>query len=243
MEATSSSSPEDKIKLRDVFKSQTLKPMMISLSLLMFQQLTGIEAVLMYTVTIFEEAGSTWDPNICTILVGSLQVIATFISAALVDKAGRRKLLILSEIGSTISMLTLGVFFYLKELDPSLATRMGWIPLLSLGSFIVFFSIGIGPVPFLMIAELNTSKMIGVASAAATSVNWTFAYLVTLMFMLLEDKYGMHVCFAIFTVCSFVGVIFSWVCVPETKGKSMEEIQRYFLKSTDKDKPDPGLSA
>jgi MFS family permease len=160
-------------------------------------------------------------------------VIATFCSAVLVDKAGRRKLLILSEIGSTISMLTLTVFFYFKELDPTLATRMGWIPLLSLGSFIVFFSIGIGPVPFLMLAELNSSKMIGVASAAATTVNWTFAYLVTLIFMLLEAEYGMHVCFAIFTVSSLVGVIFACVCVPETKGKSMEDIQKYFLKSAE----------
>lgn len=70
--------------------------------LLLFQQLSGIEAVLMYTVHIFREAGSNWDPNYCAIIVGALQVVATFSEVVIVDRAGRRKLLLLSELGACV---------------------------------------------------------------------------------------------------------------------------------------------
>jgi len=234
MQANSDQCKEEKKSYKDVFKMRTIKPLLISLLLLLFQQMTGIEAILVYTVYIFQEGGgcsSIPDPNQSTIIVGSLQVIATCFSAFLVDKSGRRVLLIISEIGTAFAMMVLAVFFYFKDQDPTLKERLDWIPLVSMSVFIIFFAIGLGPVPFLMVAELNSPAVIGIASAAATTFNWSFAYLVTAFFINIELKIGIHWCFAVFSGCSILGAIVIYIIVPETKGISMEEIQNYFRKS------------
>lgn len=196
--------------------------------------MTGVEAILVYTVDIFEYSGSIVDPHTSVIIVGCLQVTATLFSALIVDKAGRRKLLIISSLGSALSMAVLGGWFY-KIGEPggcttSLPSEMpyAWVPLLTLGCFIVSFSLGLGPIPFIMITELNNAKMIGIASAISTTFNWTFAFLVTEYFLLFARSVGFHFLFWSFAVCSVVGALFIAVFVPETKGKSIDEIQKYF---------------
>jgi hypothetical protein len=205
--------------------------MVICILLLFFQQATGIEAILVYTVFVFDQAGSKLNSNFCSIIIGFLQVFATLVSACLVDKAGRRILLMVSEFGAALTMLSLAAFFYLKIENPRIAEELNWMPLVSLGLFIISFSIGAGPVPFLMVAELNSAAVIGVASAILTTLNWTFASLITVFFMDIEIQIGLHWCFAMFSACSFLGIGFVYVFVPETKGKSMEEIQNYFRRS------------
>lgn len=218
---------------RDFFKLPILRPLFISLLLLFFQQMTGVEAVLVYTVDIFEYSGSIVDPHTSVIIVGCLQVTATLFSALIVDKAGRRKLLIISSLGSALSMGVLGGWFYkIGEREGCSITnpeiQYAWVPLLTLGCFIVSFSLGLGPIPFIMITELNNAKMIGIASAISTTFNWTFAFLVTEYFLLLARSVGFHFLFWSFAVFSVVGALFIAVFVPETKGKSIDEIQKYF---------------
>lgn len=95
-----------------------------------------------YTVDIFEDAGSTLDPKIATIIVGLIQVVASIVAAVLMDRAGRRVLLLLSGALMTISLCVLGGFFYMKEEDPTVKESLGWLPLLCLMAFIVAFSLG-----------------------------------------------------------------------------------------------------
>lgn len=99
----------------DLLKRQNLKPLLISLGLMFFQQLSGINAVIFYTVSIFKDAGSTIDENLCTIIVGVVNFIAVFIATVLIDRLGRKILLYISDVAMIITLATLGGFFYYKN--------------------------------------------------------------------------------------------------------------------------------
>ncbi|OXA51092.1 Facilitated trehalose transporter Tret1 [Folsomia candida] len=203
----------------------------ICLWLLFFQQMTGIEVILIFTVYIFQSARVRMDPNICTIIVGFVQIVATFMSALLVDKAGRRLLLIVSQLGVSVAMMALLIFFHYQPDDESSNNySLDWVPLTSVCIFMTFFSIGAGPIPFLMLTELNSPAVIGLASSVATTLTWTFAYLVTTFFMTIQSCIGIKWCFGLFCGMSLLGAGFVFVWVPETRAKSMEEIQNYFRK-------------
>lgn len=129
----------------DLLKRSNLKPLAISLGLMFFQQLSGINAVIFYTVSIFKDAGSTIDENLCTIIVGVVNFMATFIATILIDRLGRKKLLYISDVAMIITLMTLGTFFYYKNTGADIS-NIGWLPL---GAFVIFvlgFSLGFGPI-------------------------------------------------------------------------------------------------
>ena len=118
----------------------------ISFALMLFQQFSGINAVIFYAQTIFNAAGSTLDPAICTIIVGVVQVVMTVTSAALIEKAGRRILLLQSCVVMGLCLVMLGVYFQLKENGTDVA-NISILPLGSVVLFIISFSLGLGPIP------------------------------------------------------------------------------------------------
>ncbi|XP_037813161.1 facilitated trehalose transporter Tret1 isoform X2 [Lucilia sericata] len=203
----------------------TIKALCISLGLMFFQQLSGINAVIFYSTDIFRDAETGIDENLSTIVVGIMQVIATFISVMVVDKLGRRILLLASSSVMAISTIAMGVYFYMKENDRDSVANLGWLPVSSLCVFIIMFSIGFGPVPWLMMGELFASDIKGVAGSIAGTSNWVLAFIVTKTFVNLKDALGSGETFWLFAGITVVGGIFVFVFVPETKGKSLNEIQ------------------
>ena len=153
-----------------------------------------------------------------------MQFIATFVSVMVVDKLGRRLLLLVSAIVMAISTIAMGVYFYLKDSDVNVS-NLGWLPVCSLCVFIVMFSIGFGPVPWLMMGELFSSDIKGVAGSIAGTSNWVLAFIVTKTFVNLRTAMGSGETFWLFSGITLVGVVFVYVFVPETKGKSLNEIQ------------------
>nr|CAD7588282.1 unnamed protein product [Timema genevievae] len=172
-----------------------------------------------------QEAGSDIKPAIATIIVGVIQVIATFISSLCIDKLGRRILLIASDAVMTICSTVLGVFFYLKH-NGNDVSNIGWLPLVSVCLFIVMFSFGYGPIPWLMVGELFPNQIKGTASSIACLLNWFLSFLVTKFFSDMVTAFGIYTTFWIFSAISCLGTIFVFFIVPETKGKSLEEIQK-----------------
>lgn len=172
-----------------------------------------------------QDANTGIDENLSTIVVGIMQVIATFISVMVVDKLGRRLLLLASSSVMAISTIAMGVYFYLKDADAESVTTLGWLPVSSLCVFIIMFSIGFGPVPWLMMGELFASDIKGVAGSIAGTTNWVLAFIVTKTFVNLKDALGSGQTFWLFAGITVVGFIFVFVFVPETKGKSLNEIQ------------------
>lgn len=199
--------------------------MLISFGLMFFQQLSGINAVIFYMTTIFLDAKIKLAPEYATIIVGAVQVIASFVATLTLDKLGRRMLLLVSDSLMALCTLALGIYSGIRAYDSDAVEGLGWLSLLSLCIFIIAFSLGFGPVPWLMVGELFSSDIKGVAGSFAGTLNWALAFIVTISYLPLSSAIGTSACFLIFTGLSVIGTLFSYFVVPETKGKSLKEIQ------------------
>ncbi|CAH0721282.1 unnamed protein product, partial [Brenthis ino] len=202
----------------------SLMALICSLGLMFFQQFSGINAVIFYTNNIFQSAGSDIPPAIATIIVGVVQTIATYISSLLIEKAGRRILLLQSCIIMGICLIVLGTYFKLQESGVNVAS-VGWLPLLCLVLFIVSFSLGFGPIPWMMMAELFPVEFRGTASGITVITNWCLVFVVTLCFPLMKDAIGIYSCFWFFSGFMIICVFFVFFLIPETKGKTVSQIQ------------------
>jgi SP family facilitated glucose transporter-like MFS transporter 8 len=226
LEKDISESTRNKASIRDLVSSRaTRKAMIISLGLMIIQQLSGINAVIFYSVKIFCAAESTLDPKVSAIIVAIVQVLVTYASSAMVDRAGRRILLLLSAGIMAICLAILGLYFSLKNRGDGVS-GIGWLPLICVAVFIVMFSLGFGPLPWMMMGELFAPSVKGVASSIAVCTNWTLVFIVTFTFGKLIDWLGEHWTFWLFAVICCIGTAFVFFVVPETKGKTLTEIQR-----------------
>lgn len=209
----------------EVFKPMYMRPLLISMGLMFFQQMSGINAVIFYTVNIFKDAGSTIDENNATIVVGVVNLLSTLIATALIDRLGRKILLYASSTAMIITLATLGTFFYYKHLKYDVS-QLGWLPLLSFVIYVIGFSIGFGSIPWLMMGEILPAKIRGSAASLATAFNWTCTFIVTKTYLDLTAWLGTHGAFWLFGVVGVFGLFFVIFFVPETQGKSLEDIER-----------------
>lgn len=198
---------------------------LISLGLMLFQQLSGINAVIFYATTIFQKSGSSIDENLSSIIIGVVNFVSTFIATVLIDRLGRKILLYISSV-SMICMLTiLGVYYYFKDTQADVSAY-GWLPLACLVIYVLGFSIGFGPIPWLMLGEILPSKVRGTAASLATGFNWTCTFIVTKTFHNIIDAIKMYGAMWLFAVICVIGLLFVIFFVPETRGKTLEEIEK-----------------
>lgn len=175
---------------------------------------------------IFQAANTNIEPDIQTIIVGSVLLVSTILGTLLVDRLGRKILLVLSSFFMTIMLVSLGVYFYLLDAESDAVDSLAWLPLMSLCIFLIFFSIGYGPIPWLMLSEIYSKDYNAIASPISGSFNWLLAFAITSTFGYISDAIGIGPTFFIFAFLSFIGIIFTLVFVIETKAKSMAEIQK-----------------
>ncbi|XP_026325068.1 facilitated trehalose transporter Tret1 isoform X2 [Hyposmocoma kahamanoa] len=214
--------------VKSITKKTAMKAILICYALMVLQQLSGINAVLFNTTAIFESAGATIPSEIATIVIGVIQVIATFISSMIVDKLGRRILLLFSALVMCLCTTALGVFFFLRDkhgIDSEILEPISWLPLLSLSLFIIAFSFGFGPIPWMMAGELCLIDIKAFVASTAGTLNWLLSFTVTSTFNSLNDAIGSGQVFWIFAGIMLLGFVFIFLIVPETKGKSVDEIQ------------------
>lgn len=204
--------------------SPTAKAVRIIFGLMIFQQLTGIDAVIYYTVDIFNKAGTSLSSSVCAIIVGILQFISTYIPSLIVDRTGRRILLIVSELGMAVSLLVLSLHFTMQNNHVDLSWA-GWIPLIAVNTFIIAFSIGFGPLPWLIMAELLSTEAKVWVSSLAVCLNWSLTFAVTKLFPIVNRDLGPAMTYGSFCFICILGTAFVIFFVPETQGKSREDIQ------------------
>lgn len=219
---------------REVFNPAWRKPLVIALGLAVFQQITGINAIIYYANQIFAAAGFSTPASqtmATTWAVGGVNVAATFIAIAFIDKAGRRPLLLAGLIGMGLALLVVGFAFL--SIDGQAAgtagsgpTTAGIVTLIALVVFIVSFAFSLGPVTWTVINEIFPGRVRGRAVAVATAVNWGSAFLVSQFFLTLIEAIGTSTTFWLFAFFCLAGWIWVFRTVPETKGKSLEEIER-----------------
>lgn len=121
--------------------------------------------------------------------------------------------------------IALGIYFHLKSQDEANVTNLGWLPIAAMCIFIVMFSFGFGPVPWLMMGELFAQDIKGFAAALAGTTNWLLAFLITKTFTSLRASLGSGGTFWLFSGLTILGAVFVFMFLPETKGKSLAEIQ------------------
>lgn len=211
--------------ITELFSRKYMKSILISLGLMTFQQLSGINAVIFYTVTIFKMSGSSVDGNLSTIIVGVVNFISTFIATALIDRAGRKVLLYISSVTMTVTLVILGTFFYVQDDLKMDVSSLGWLPLTCVMIYLLGFSLAFGPIPWLMMGEILPAKIRGAAASICTAFNWLCTFIVTKTFLNIVDGIGTAGTFWLFGSITFVGLFFVVVFVPETRGKSLEQIE------------------
>ncbi|KAK4778943.1 hypothetical protein SAY86_006471 [Trapa natans] len=220
--SVASSSKRTAIRFVELKRRRYWFPLMIGIGLLFLQQLSGINGVLFYSSNIFQSAGVT-SSNVATFGVGAIQVVATGVTTWLVDKAGRRILLIVSSAGMTISLLLVSMSFFLKDFvaeDSMLHTIFAITSVLGVVALVVTFSLGMGPIPWVIMSEILPVNIKGLAGSIATLGNWFVAWLVTMTANLLFT-WSIAGTFTIYMLVTAGVVAFSALLVPETKGRTL----------------------
>ena len=259
----------------DVFRKPVSVALIIGIGLTLAQQLTGINTIIYYAPVIFKTAGYASDTAalIATTSVGLVNMLATLIAIFLVDRWGRKPLLILGLCGMTVSLAVLGGAFlwhadhaaaevaaatqrisaahvathgsaapgailHAAKLHAAAGTAgaasasalLGWITVVCLITYITCFAFSLGPIAWLMLSEIFPNAVRGRAVAVTTAVNWTGNFIVAQTFLLLLDGFGAPLTFWLYAAVAVASIVFIAKFVPETKGRTLEEIEREWLR-------------
>lgn len=209
---------ETSFSLSDLKESHVKKVLGIGILLAVFSQITGINAIMYYAPEIFKATGVGADSAFTqTILVGVINLIFTFVAIKYVDLWGRKKLLLLGISGMIICLFIVGFAFYTKQ--------QGYLVLIAILGYIASFAMSLGPLTFVVIAEIFPTKARATAMSVATFFLWAAVFLVSQTFPVLIGSIGNAHTFWLYMVMAVIVFLFIWKKVPETKGKTLEEIE------------------
>jgi sugar porter (SP) family MFS transporter len=206
-----------------------LRPaLIIGIFLGIFQQITGINTIIYYAPTIIRAAGisSIRGAILATAGIGIVNVIMTLVSMWLVDRVGRRPLLLTGIAGMVVSLAVIGFIFHLSQPGAMLA----YLAVISLMFYVASFAIGLGPIFWLIIAEIYPLKIRGMAAGIAAGVSWIANFAVSMTFLSLFNLLGPSRTFWMYGMLAVGSWLFSYYLVPETKGRSLEEIESFWHK-------------
>ena len=213
-------------------------PMIVGFGLAVFQQVTGINTVIYFAPTIFQASGlsSASAAILATAGVGVVNVVMTAVAIWLVDRVGRRVLLLTGLGGMGVSLCVLATAFMMKT-----GPLLGWLTAGSLAAYVGFFAVGLGPVFWLLISEIFPLAIRGRGMSVATIANWLSNLVVALTFLDLVDLVGRPAVFLIYAALTFCALLFARALVPETKGLTLEAVEALWIERARDETPhDPG---
>jgi SP family arabinose:H+ symporter-like MFS transporter len=217
----------------ELFRGACRRPLLIAVMLMAFSQFSGINAIMYYSTNIFTTAGvGVKDAFTASALIGLVNVIFTFVAIALVDRAGRRSLLL---VGLGVQVVALGAVGLMLQTAASGPALLATILL-----FIAAFAMALGPIPWIVCSEIFPTRTRGRAMSVATFTIWTACYLVAQTFPVLRDSawVGPARTFWIYGFCSLAAFVFVLFLVPETKGRTLEEIETSWHDRDGLNRPD-----
>jgi sugar porter (SP) family MFS transporter len=205
----------------EVFSRAMRRPLTIALGLAILCQITGINTVLYYgsiLITQHFSGQTTGTALMANVIIGSTNLVCTLIALYCLDRWGRRTMLLTASAGMTITLVLFVIMDRISGVSPFavLACILGYTG---------FFAFAMGPIPWVVISEIFPTKIRGRAASIATSTLWTGTLVVTLTFLSLIRELGVSGTFGIYAALSAVAFVFIWKMVPETRGKTLEQIQ------------------
>jgi sugar porter (SP) family MFS transporter len=209
-----------KTMIGDLFRGKMGYVLLLGTLLAVFQQITGINAVINYAPVIFAKSGVGSDTALLqSIIVGVVNFLFTIIALWLIDTKGRKTLLLWGAAGMTVSLAFLAMTFTFDTIDSL------WV-LLSLLAYIAFFAASLAPVMWVVTSEMYPTKYRGAAMSFSTAISWICTLIVVQFFPWMLNNLGGMISFSIYTAFSIAAFIFIKIFIPETKGKSLEQIER-----------------
>ena len=209
--------------LRELLKPQVRPAVTMGILLAVFQQITGVNTVIYYAPTLLAGAGlGSSSAILAEVAVGGVNVLLTVVAVWLMDRVGRRPLLLIGTTGMLVGLLTVACAFLGGD---HLTGSAAIVAIVGLMFFQGSFAIGLGPVFWLLIAEIYPLKVRGTAMGVATIANWGADFIVTISFLTLLNAISGAGTFLLFAFLTLVALIYFRIKVPETKGRSLQEIE------------------
>jgi MFS transporter, SP family, arabinose:H+ symporter len=216
---------ETKATLGEVFSPKVRPILWIGILLAIFQQATGINSIMYYAPIIFQKTGAGISSALTqTIMIGGINLLFTIVAIWLIDKVGRKPLLIAGTIGMIVSLTSIAIAFFMDIFE-------GYVLLTLVLVYIASFAVALGPVTWVVISEIFPNKLRSMAMSVAIVSLWTACFIVTLTFPVMLNRLGGGVSFLIFDALCILLLVFVLVKIPETKGKSLEELEKLLYKN------------
>jgi SP family arabinose:H+ symporter-like MFS transporter len=208
-------------RFAELFHARFRQPLVLAVSLMAFSQFSGINAIMYYSTKIFTTAGvGIKGAFVSSVVIGLVNLVFTFVAIGFVDKGGRRLLLLIGLAVQVVALGTVGWMFHAGMNGPPL--------LAAILLFIAAFAMALGPIPWILSSEIFPTKVRGRAMSVATFTIWTSCYVVAQTFPILNDtpSIGPAKAFWVYACVSLAGFVFVLLRVPETKGRTLEEIEQ-----------------
>ncbi|MBB1430222.1 sugar porter family MFS transporter [Pseudoalteromonas sp. SG43-4] len=223
---------DTKPSIRDLFidNSKKVHPIVwVGVALSVFQQFVGINVVFYYGSELWQAAGFDESQSLfINVLAGTTNIVSTFIAIALVDKIGRKPLLLVGSIGMFISLSALTYIFGSAGLDEAgklaLSDNMGTFALIMANLFVVFFGLSWGPVVWVLLGEMFNNRIRGAALAVAASAQWIANFAITMTFPIMLANIGLAGAYGFYALSALISIFFVVKYIKETRGKTLESM-------------------
>jgi SP family sugar:H+ symporter-like MFS transporter len=200
----------------------------VGIGLATFQQLVGINVVFYYGAVLWQAVGfSEADSLKINILSGTLSIAACLLAIFLIDRIGRKPLLMIGSIGMSVTLAVLTIAFATGNLSGGtlhLAPNVGRVALVSANLYVVFFNLSWGPVMWVMLGEMFPNQIRGSGLAVSGAAQWSANFLISVSFPVLAKYIGLPVTYGFYTACAFISIIFVLKMVHETRGRELEDM-------------------
>lgn len=215
---------ENKGSYREVFSKKISPLIWMGIVVAVFSQVTGINSIMYYAPMIFAKTGIGMNNALIqTIAIGAVNLIFTLVAIRYIDRFGRKPLLIIGSIGMAISLFIIAIAFYLHQFG-------GILILLFVLIYIASFAASLGPVTWVFVAEIYPNRLRSEAMSVAVVFLWAAVFVVSLLFPYMLNVLGGGTAFLIFGIMCLIYLVFLVAKVPETKGKSLEELEKILIK-------------
>ncbi|XP_072945856.1 facilitated trehalose transporter Tret1-2 homolog [Epargyreus clarus] len=221
--------PNFKERMMNLKSPELIKPLVIMIIFFITCQFSGVNAIAFYSIEIVEKAvGKGMDHYMAMLIIDLVRVVMSIVACVICKMYGRRPLCMISGVCTSLSMIGLSSYLYWTDGQP---TNMSWLPLTCLTTYICAISIGLVPLPWMMCGEIFPTKTRGLGSGISSATTFAAFFIVVKTAPGLMANVGEVITFLIYGVVALVGTAILYFILPETKGKSLQEIEDKFKKS------------